>query len=171
MINKLKNLKNQFAMIVTRILLIFMFIVAGATGIQAQSSGENAIAAAVAARQYQFEVTMIRPSKGGQRSMTGGYTLKLAHDTLSCDLPYMGRVYQASMNSDDAGIKFRSTQFEYKTADRKKGGWNITIKPKDQRNVGAMNLTVFDDGSATLDVTSNDRQPISYSGHISPIHK
>jgi hypothetical protein len=112
---------------------------------------------------------MIRPTKGGQRPMTGGYTLKVKKDTVVCDLPYIGRVYQGSLNPDDAGIKFTSTEFDYKITERKKGGWNIVIKPKDHSRVNTLNLTVYDDGGSSLDVTSNDREPIYFTGRVSPV--
>lgn len=138
------------------------------TSIKAQT-GDLSVTAAVQAKRYVFEVSMIRPTKGGQRPMTGGYTLKVMKDTVVCDLPYIGRVYQAPMNRDESGIKFTSTEFEYKITERKKGGWNIVIKPKDHPRVNALNLTVYDDGGSSLDVTSNDREPIYFTGTVSPV--
>ncbi|WP_414648326.1 DUF4251 domain-containing protein, partial [Dinghuibacter sp.] len=48
----------------------------------------------------------------------------------------------------------------------KKGGWEITIKPKDNRDVNQINLSVSSAGYASLRVTSVNRQAISYSGEI-----
>lgn len=150
-------------------LLSLAVLLAGIQNNASAQKGDPAIAEAVQAKRYVFEVSMIRPTKGGQRPMTGGYTLKVMKDTVVCDLPYIGRVYQAPMNRDESGIKFTSTEFEYKITERKKGGWNIVIKPKDHPRVNTLNLTVYDDGGSSLDVTSNDREPIYFTGTVSPI--
>lgn len=150
-------------------LLMPILLVAGLFSNADAQKAESNVTDAVQAQQYVFEVTMIRPTKGGQRPMTGGYFVKVTKDTVVCELPYIGRVYQAPMNRDEAGIKFTSTAFEYKMTERKKGGWNIVIKPKDHRQVNALNLTVYDDGTSSLDVTSNDREPINFSGNVKPV--
>lgn len=151
-----------------RFLMVIVLVAGTIVGTQAQSA-EITVTEAVQAKNYVFEVSMIRPTKGGQRPMTGGYTLKVKKDTVVCDLPYIGRVYQGSLNPDDAGIKFTSTEFDYKITERKKGGWNIVIKPKDHSRVNTLNLTVYDDGGSSLDVTSNDREPIYFTGRVSPV--
>jgi hypothetical protein len=53
----------------------------------------------------------------------------------------------------------------------KKKTWEITITPKDGKDVRNCQLTVYDNGNANLIVNSNNRQPISYSGVILPQEK
>jgi Domain of unknown function (DUF4251) len=117
-------------------------------------------------QQYFFIAQSTTPSKGGVRQLTGGYNLKVTKDTLVSDLPYFGRAYTASYGSTDGGIKFTSVDFGYKAEPRKKGGWNITLNPKEINTCREMNLTIFEDGSASLNVSSNDKQPISFKGII-----
>jgi hypothetical protein len=69
------------------------------------------------------------------------------------------------MNPGEAGIKFTSTDFAYTATERKKEKWEISIKTKDG-NTAQINLTVFSNGSASLRVTSVDRQSISFQGYI-----
>jgi hypothetical protein len=82
------------------------------------------------------------------------------------DVPYFGRAYTAPMDPTKGGIQFTSTKFEYKETKRKKGGWEILIKPKDTQDVSQMVLTVSETGFASLQVISNNRQPISFSGYV-----
>lgn len=124
-----------------------------------------AVAMMIESKTYVFNVESVRPMKGGTRHLSPGNTMRVSKDTIITDLPYFGKAYQASMSSE-GGIKFISTQFEYSTAVRKKGGWDITIRPKDNHTVLDLTLTVFDNGTAHLDVNSSDRQPISYSGYL-----
>ena len=73
------------------------------------------------------------------------------------DVPY---------NSNDDGIKFTSTKFDYKIVEKKKGGWTITIVLNDVRRSQKLFLDVFTNGSATLQVTSNSRDAITFQGYI-----
>jgi hypothetical protein len=122
-------------------------------------------------KRYFFMAQSTTPSRGGLRQITGGYNLRVAKDTLVSDLPYFGRSYTASYGTSDGGIKFTSVDFDYKVEPRKKGGWNITINPKEMNTCRQMNLIIYSDGSASLDVSSNDKQPISFKGIISATKK
>jgi hypothetical protein len=120
----------------------------------------------VTEKNYVFEAQSASPMKGGRKHLTGGYTLVVSKDTVTSDLPYYGRAYQSDYGSSDGGIKFTSTDFDYTTTERKKGGWEIIIKPKDYKKVQQIILTIFNDGNTSVQVTSSDRQPISFDGYI-----
>ena len=115
---------------------------------------------------YVFYAESVTPMSGRNRHLTSDYTVDITKEKVVSDLPYFGRAYSAPIGSSEGGIKFTSTNFEYAIKDRKKGGWNITIKPKDVQEVQSFNLSVFDNGSATLQVGSTNRQSISFSGEI-----
>jgi len=100
------------------------------------------------------------------KQLTPGYSLKVSGDSLVANLPYFGRAYSAPMNPADAGINFTSTNFDYKVAERKKGGYDISIRSKDKTYNADFALTVYDNGSAYLQVTSTDKQPISFNGYL-----
>jgi hypothetical protein len=107
---------------------------------------------------------------GGTIQLTGSqYQLKVTKDSVEAYLPYYGRAYTATMNPDDSGIKFKSKNFNYKSDKKKKGNWVITINPKDVKDSPNMNLTISDNGYATLNVNTNSRQPISFYGYLSEV--
>jgi hypothetical protein len=99
---------------------------------------------------------------GGNR-----YQLVVEKDSLSAYLPYFGRAYTPNMNSTDSGIKFNSTEFTYETKRKKKGNWVITIKPKNEVDAQTMTLNISENGYASLNVNSNNKQAISFNGYIS----
>ena len=120
----------------------------------------------VEAKDYVFQAQSASPLKGGIKQLTSsGYFLSLM-DTLICNLPYYGQVYQSSYGTTDGGIKFTSADFSYAATNRKKGGWSIKIKTKDQASNRQLALTIFENGNASLQITSSDRQSISYSGYV-----
>ena len=115
-----------------------------------------------------FEVVAeyVSPTGGSTIYLTSRYDMSVGKDSLQTFLPYFGRAYMAPVNPSQGGIQFTSTDFTYNVEERKKNGWDITILPKDTRDVRQLYLSVFEDGRATLQVISNNRQAISYSGHI-----
>ena len=117
-------------------------------------------------KRYVFEARTVSPIGGPTRQLTSYYDLTIKGDSVVSVLPYFGRAYVAPLSAADGGIRFTSTDFDYETRPRRKGGWNIKITPKDVNTVQQMNLTVSANGQASLQVTSNNRQPISFMGVI-----
>ncbi|WEK19047.1 MAG: DUF4251 domain-containing protein [Candidatus Pedobacter colombiensis] len=105
---------------------------------------------------------------GGTIQLSGAqYQLIVTKDSIEAYLPYYGRAYSATLNPDDAGIKFKSKNFTYKAEKKKKGSWIITMNFKDAKDTQSMILNVSDNGYGTLSVNSNTRQSISFNGFIS----
>ena len=130
------------------------------------SQVSNSIADLIKAQDYVFVAQTASPTRGGLRQLDPGYDLVVKKDSVVAFLPYFGRSYNAPIGSTDGGIKFTSTAFEYNVKDRNKGGWDIQIKPTDNKDVRILQLSVFENGSASLIVTSNSRQNISFNGRI-----
>lgn len=116
--------------------------------------------------RYQFNARSAQSMNGRTRQLTSPYDLKVTPDTVTAYLPYFGRAYTAPIDPSKGGIDFTSTKFQYNVGDQKKGGWTVTIKPGDTRDVQQMTLTVSADGYASLNVTSTQRQPISFMGVV-----
>ena len=96
------------------------------------------------------------------------YTVKVSQDTVRAYLPYYGRAYVAPMDPSRGGINFTSTKFDYRVIEGKKNGnWRVEIKTKDTDREILLNFDIWDNGSAKLDVTDPNRQPISFQGNIS----
>jgi hypothetical protein len=104
----------------------------------------------------------------GRRSinLTSDFDLRVTHESIVSYLPYYGRAYSSTPGGPN-GLDFTSKEFEYTVTETKKhDGWDIVIKPKDTQQAREMLLTAFKNGTANLQVTSNDKQNISFSGYI-----
>lgn len=132
-----------------------------------QTQKKTAIENSVRSKNYVFVAQTVLPLAGRAINLTTPYNLKVAGDTLVSDLPYFGRSYVAPVNPADGGIRFTSTDVSYKAKDRKKGGWEIVLVPKDTKDVRQMFLTISENGYASLQVLSNNRQSIGFNGYIS----
>jgi hypothetical protein len=49
---------------------------------------------------------------------------------------------------------------------RKKDGWNVMIRPKGDKDVQQIALTISSEGYINAQVVSRNRQPINFSGVI-----
>jgi hypothetical protein len=158
----MKKLKN----ILLTPLPALLAIVLWSNVLHAQSPDKGQVRSFVESKEFTFKARTVMPMSGGSRQLTTDYDVRLLGDSIISYLPYFGRAYTATYGTESGGVEFTSTQFEYKAKARKKGGWDITIKPKDVKEVQELDFTVSDDGSASLRVTSTNRQPISFYGNV-----
>ncbi len=134
-----------------------------------QAAKEAKITALVDSQAYVFIAQSAMPLSGRLRQLTSEYDLTVTRDQVISYLPYFGRAYSATLDPSQAGIEFTSNNFDYTKTGRKKGGWDISIRPKDYRDVQQLTLTITQDGYASLQVTSTNRQMISFNGYITAI--
>lgn len=164
-------MKNQY--ILKSAFLAGIVIALGLNTAQAQSkkeaeriSQQKSIASAIETQDFVFKAQSILPAYGSSRQLSGGYDLRIAPDKVVSFLPYMGRIYSPPVDPAEGPLRFTSTDFAYAERAQKKGGWSISIKPKDIRTVREFTLNVSEDGYATLQVSGNDRQPVTFYGYI-----
>jgi hypothetical protein len=119
----------------------------------------------VDSQNFVFVPQTLLPMRGLARHLTGEYYLRVAKDSVISYLPYFGRAYSAPLDPTHIDFDYTSIRFDYTKSENKKGGWTITIKPKDHTSVSQLILRIFENGSASLNINS-DRDPISYQGYI-----
>ncbi len=127
---------------------------------------DAAIQHLINSKRYVFVAQTVLPMSGRTINLTTDYDVRVSGDTVVSDLPYFGRAFVAPIDPSEGGIHFTSTNFNYNIKERKKGGWDIAILPKDTKDVRQLFLSVTESGYGTLQVISNNRQQISYNGYI-----
>jgi hypothetical protein len=164
----------------TLIKMFFMLVmvITGLNAANAQSSKKEKQAAKTAeikkmvdAGNYVFKADYANPMRGGQRALTSEYDLRVSKDTVTAFLPYFGRAYIGPIDPTKGGIEFTCTNFDYATKQVKNGNWDIVIKPKDRNtnemtDVQSMRLSITRSGYASLNVTSSNRDAITFEGYI-----
>jgi len=133
--------------------------------VHAQDKDHASVQKMIESKNFVFKAQTVLPQRGSVRQLTSDYDLQLLGDSVVSFLPFFGRAYAAPIGSSEGGIKFTSTDFSYVVKNKKKG-WDITILPKDTRDVRQLFLTVTESGYARLQVISNDRDGIAYNGYI-----
>lgn len=163
--------------------LLFLLLFAGIGSVSAQAGKEHT-PALIQSRKFTFFATSATPqysaelariissipgSTGSKVSLNAAFSqLEFKKDTLEAFLPYFGRSQGviSSIDPDDQGIRFTSTDFTYSEEKGKKGNFIISMVVNDTPERPRMVLEVTTHGYATLSVNFNSRSPITYSGYI-----
>ena len=161
-------MKNILKYLLTGLLLLVIQANTEAqTNKEAKKAKEaEAIQSAIDGKNYTFRAQSIAPVSGITRQLSGVYDLTISDNEVTSFLPYMGRIYMPLMDPMEGPLRFTSKDFTYNASTNRKKGWTISIKPKDVRSVREFTLNVQDNGNATLLVTGNDRQPVTFYGYI-----
>jgi hypothetical protein len=117
-------------------------------------------------KTFRFHAQSATSMKGRTKQLTSEYYLKINQDSLYVDLPYYGRAYSSGYPGTDLGFQFNSKDFSYSADTTKKGGWDITIKPKNEAKVNNIYLSISSTGYCSVRINSSNRDPISYYGTI-----
>lgn len=115
---------------------------------------------------FVFSPQSATPSSGGMIQLTSEFFLKISQDTLESNLPYYGANNQPSFGIADRPLEFTSYDFDYEIKTMKNGSYDIIIRINDPSDPDQLNFSISTSGYATLRVTSNMRQPISFYGDI-----
>ena len=135
---------------------------------RAQDQKDSSFQQMIEAKSFIFKAQSALPLRGSTRQLTSEYDLKLLGDSVVSYLPYFGRAYSAPMNPNEGGIQFTSTDFNY-SVKKKKKGWDVTILPKDTKDVRELFLSISTGGYASLRAISNNRDAISYNGIVEKV--
>lgn len=157
----MKNLRNA-------VLVLIMAAGLYPAALQAQNKEDKQtqVKNIVTSQNYVFKALTALPVSGRIRQLNTDFDLRVSKDTIVSYLPYFGRAYSAPMNPSESPLSFTSTQFDYKVTSKKKRGWDVVITPRDLPDPRQIYLSIFDNGTASLTVTSNNSQSISFNGYI-----
>ena len=156
------------------ILILLLIAAAGLNIADAQttkkdkkSTKEAYVKTRVDAKRYTFLATYVLPQRGSGRQLTSEYDLRITPDSVVSFLPYFGRAYfDVPYGGGDGGMKFTSTKFTYEVKEKKKGGWEISIKPADVKNIDRLLLNISSDGYVSLSINSTNRDFITFDGYL-----
>ena len=148
----------------------FVFILIAIAGMKVQAQDEAIIKNIVESQHFIFKAQMALPSGSASRQLESNYyDVIILKDSVMAFLPYFGRAYSVTNYPSDGGINFTSTKFNYTITKGRKGGWDISLKPKDARDIRELSFSISSGGSAELQVLTDNRQPISFYGYVTQL--
>jgi hypothetical protein len=120
--------------------------------------------------QYEFNGQKANPQSGRQIDLTTRANfLRVDGTNAAAEMPYFGRAYNGvAYTGGDGGINFDGPMEDYAVQlNDKKRRITVTFSVRSNNDNFRCRLTITSPDNATLLVTSNNRQSISYSGSIS----
>ena len=125
------------------------------------------VKALIETKHYEFSANRAHPQKGGFVDLTTNPNYLRVNDNFTeASMPYFGRAYNIPYGGP-GGIKFKGEVNGYSVVENSKK-LNLVVSYKVQGNGDSFDcvLTINSKTSATLIITSQQRDPISYFGAI-----
>ena len=119
---------------------------------------------AVESGEFTIDIDRMYPLRGTSK-MVNNYSVKVKDDVLFSHLPFIGQAWRVPYGGDHA-LNFDAPVVNYTAVENGKDGYEIRIFVKTDEDEHLYRLTVFDNGRASLDVQSGNRDRISYSGQM-----
>ena len=165
----MRQVKNKQLILLTSCFLMSVFFTASSCVSQVTVTvPQDDIAQAVNNDRWDFSADFAQPSYGRSRNITGTYYVKCRKDTLLVALPYYGKINSPAGVNNENPLDFKSTDFKLTKETRKKGGWQVTMKPTNSE-VQFMSFTFFENGSAQANFIMTNRSGINFSGKVAAV--
>lgn len=130
---------------------------------EANAAKEAALKTAIEQRQFVISVDRMNPMRGASQQLTSLYSLEIHGDSVKSYLPYFGQAYSVPYGGGSA-LNFNSTITDYKSSVDAKGKTTIDFKTKSEDDRYAYRIVIFSNASTSINVTSGNRQLISFDG-------
>ncbi len=157
--------KYMFALVA-----IFLTLLTGCGTTREATFMNQELEKALTSDSWLFTAQQSNPQPPANRGLDAGYELKCDKGKLQSYLPYFGRSYSGTVAySNQNPLDFTTTEYTIQRNNGKKGSKVLLIRPGSVKEILEYRLTVFSNGRATLDVTFNNRSPMSFSGQLAAI--
>ena len=156
-------------------LFILLAVLIGASSATAQSADDllvqQAVNQLVAKKTFLFVAQRVIGSRVSQSVLQAKRELTINKDTLTVNLPYLGKGASSSDTQVDNPLSFTSHDFTYDVEITKKGNKIITMDVKSPNNSDRFKImiTISNGINAMLSITSATRSPMNFSGFIQEI--
>jgi hypothetical protein len=132
-----------------------------------RDSPSEAVAKAIAAKQWRIDINSMNTMRYGARTVTPDFYLELRGDTLHSYLPYLGQAQVSPKFSPSIGLNFETQVLRYKQSmPKSKKYTQIDIDVRTREDSYHYMIQFYDTGGATIYVRSLNRDPISFDGNL-----
>ena len=113
---------------------------------------------------FRIDIDRMYPLRGTSQHVTN-YSVSVKDGVLDSHLPFIGQAWRVPYGGGHA-LNFKADIGSYNVAKTRKDGYEVRIYVKTDEDEHLYLLTVFNNGRASLDVQSGNRDRISYSGEM-----
>lgn len=124
------------------------------------------IATIAESKNFIFYARVATPMNARNINLTSEYNVRVSNDSVFSYLIYQGMSHSAVFGGTENPMIFNLPFSNYKTK-KTKNGYLVKLSVKNGTDNLNFSFHIFESGSATLNVSSINRQSMSYSGEIS----
>ena len=155
-----------------RIMLLILFIAGtGIFTLQAQNREERkelkeqTVKEKIESENYRIDINTAYPRRGRMIPLTSIYSVTIRNDSVFSQLPYFGRAYSIPYGGGQ-GLMFNAPIDQYTMSMRKRGAAKINFTAKSPEDQFKFRITIYSNGSSSIDVDMQNRESISFSGDL-----
>lgn len=126
---------------------------------------EHAVRKAIDSNHYKINADRMLPMRGNSKTLTSNYSVEIRNDSVFSYLPYFGVAYSIPYGGGK-GLIFNAPLSEYNVEYHKKGKVKVNFKVRNDEDSYTYNMTIYPNGSTSIQVQSVNRQPISFQGNM-----
>lgn len=126
---------------------------------------KEAVNRLLASKNYTIDVDMALPMRGRSVPLTSSYSLTVRNDSVISYLPYYGRAYSIPYGGGE-GLNFRAPLTAYEMNTDKKGRAVINFSARTLEDFYEFSAMVYSNGAASINVSMQNRQSISFNGEL-----
>lgn len=155
-----------------RIMLLILFIAGtGIFTLQAQNREERkelkeqTVKEKIESENYRIDINTAYPRRGRMIPLTSIYSVTIRNDSVFSQLPYFGRAYSIPYGGGQ-GLMFNAPIDQYTMAMGKRRAAKINFTAKSPEDQFRFRITIYSNGSSSIDVDMQNRESISFSGDL-----
>ena len=111
---------------------------------------------------FRIEIDRMYPVRGSSQHVTN-YSVTVKDGVLNSHLPYIGQAWRVPYGGGHA-LNFKADIGSYNVVRTRDDGYEVRIYVKTDEDQHVYTLTIFNNGRTSLDVQSQNRERISFSG-------
>lgn len=117
-------------------------------------------------KNFEFIANTAFPTSGGPKNLVGSdYSITFSPEMIVSNMPFYGTAYNGMTIGRDKGMRFKGKPEDF-SVDRSKNGFDVSAKLKTREDTFSISMSVSDSGLATLSISSNNRETMSYQGGV-----
>lgn len=125
----------------------------------------SAVKQQIESRRYKISVNRMLPGRGPSQYLSSSYSLTVKGDTVISYLPFIGQAYSLPYGGGK-GLNFESIITVYTVTFDAKGKAQISLQTHSENEALRYHIEIFDDGTSSIRVMSNNRQSVSFHGRL-----
>lgn len=138
----------------------------------AQDKTESTIQEMIEGKQFKFTARSVTPLSGSTINLTSTYDLVVDSSLVEAWLPFYGRAYQSDYGSTEGGIKFNEEAKLYEVKyNEKKKSYAVRIEVDTAKDSYKIYISAGESGYASMSISSNRKQSVSYYGIIEALNE